>query len=442
MASAAEPLSTPVEKTTKPKNKGGKPKGHRSGPKSASLPPPSNTHIMNNPTKLKEEPIFREAVFAPDITIRENNMRTTFTPSCVGVIPIVNNMWMEYRADDNQIDKTITVEGVRYYATGLLWCRIAQLKRANQLNMTEQEQQLLDMCDSTEFNVPSPLAIYLKALGEIQTSTTGQTLIPDFPPMPIEEVNNYTGYYGPINNHNHNLYEEIPCLGVMAEAVRQTVSNTPPGRYVSSLDTPNVPVNSNLLGFEPLAVRRNEGKNFYISLGITQQDFDESILGTAFNYDLMYAVSQWITTRTTFSIDKMKIENMSKHGSQMQTILQHPQLVGTNRVQRNILSEVNNTSLSNESVTNFGAAYYCTFQLYKESPVIQGINLSITSGAWCCRTYTGADAEHTIPPEYIENRNQRRNLPIEYSSNRFSTISVSVSQLRRRTITKMLTSRR
>lgn len=161
---------------------------------------------MNNPTPLREDPIFREAVFAPEITIRENNMRTTFTPSCVGLVPIVNDMWMEYRVDDNQIDKNITVEGIRYYATGLLWCRMAQLKQSNQIELSEQEQQLLDTCKTTDFNVPLPISTYLKALGEIQTSTTGQTLIPDFPQMPIEEVNNFSGYYGPINEQNHNIF--------------------------------------------------------------------------------------------------------------------------------------------------------------------------------------------------------------------------------------------
>lgn len=424
------------------KPKGGKNNGKKFGPKSKTLPPPSNTHIMKNPTPLKDDPIFREAVFAPEITIRENNMRTVFTPSCVGLIPIVNDMWMEFRIDDNQIDRNITVEGIRYYATGLFWCRIAQLKRSTQQEVTEHEEQLLNMCKTTEFNVPQPLAIYLKALGEIRTNTTGQTLIPDFPPLPIEEVNNHHGYYGPINAQNHNLYEEIPCLGVMAEAVRHAASNDPPGRYASALDVPAAQVNANLLGFENLAVRRNEGRNFYISLGINDAVFPESINGTGFNYDLMYAVSQWISKTKTFTIEKMKFENMSKIGAQMQTILQHPQLQDVNAVQRNVLSDINNTSLSRDPDTNFGSAYFCLFQLHKQSPVIANINASLLAQAWCCRTYTGADAAHTIPPEYIENRNARRNLPIEYSSIRFSSISMSVSQLRRRTITKMVISRR
>lgn len=51
------------------KPKGAKPKGHPSGPRSKTLPPPSNTQIMNNPTPLRDDPIFREAVFAPEITI-------------------------------------------------------------------------------------------------------------------------------------------------------------------------------------------------------------------------------------------------------------------------------------------------------------------------------------------------------------------------------------
>lgn len=266
---------------------------------------------------------------------------------------------VEYRVDDNQIDKNITVEGIRYYATGLLWCRIAQLKQANQQEVTEHEQQLLDTCETTEFHVPAPVSTYLQAIGQIQTSTTGQTLIPDFPPMPHEEVANFNGYYGPINQQNHNLYEEIPCLGVMAEAIRHAASNDPAGRYASSLDQEHANVNSNLLGFENLAVRRNEGKNFYISIGITGDAFVETIHGTGFNYDLMYAVSEWISRTKTFANERIRFQNLSKQGAQMQVILQHPLVTNQARVQRNTLGEISNSLLSKESTANFGAAYYC-----------------------------------------------------------------------------------
>lgn len=48
----------------------------------------------------------------------------------------------------------------------------------------------------------------------------------------------------------HNLYEEIPCLGVTSEAVRNAVSGANPGAYASAVVYQNLQPNQNLLGFQ------------------------------------------------------------------------------------------------------------------------------------------------------------------------------------------------
>lgn len=422
-------------------NAGKKPAG-KPGPKSGTLPPPSNTAGKNNPTPTRDEAIYKEAVFGPEIVVRENNMRTTVQPNFIGLIPLVNDMWLEMRVDETQIDKQMTIEGIRYYATVLLWIRMISLKRANNILLTDNEQQLLDMVESTTFNIPEPVYLYLKAVGTIQTTSTGQTLIPTFPELPHQILHEHGGYYGAINEENHNLYEEIPCMGVCSEAVRQSLSDAGPGRYASQLDTPDVQVNSNLLGFENLTNRRPEAKNFFLNLGITDALFAESVPGTGFNYDVVYAISQWLSTTKTFKNQAVNFSTLGMNGSQAQTIIQRPIVTGALANTRNIMSEARETSLSKASTTTFGLGYYCSFQLYKESAINATQNESMRARTWCCQNYDGNNAQTTIPNAYIHNRNERRNLPIEYTSERFETISMRMGDLRKRTIHHLVVAKR
>lgn len=413
----------------------------KAGPKSGTLPPPSNSAGKKNPTPTRDDTIFKDAIFGPEIIVRENNMRTKVQPNCAGLIPIVNDMWSQMRIDENQIDKQITVEALRYYATALLWMRILSLKRSNNLALTDVEQLVWDIVSPTTLQIPEPIYLYLKALGTIQDSATGQTLIPVFPDLPATPVAEFGGYYGAVDADNHNLYEEIPCLGVMAEAIRHTVSNDGAGRYASALDTEHNLVNHNLLGFEDLTIRRNEGKNFYLNIGINENIFPESVEDTALNYDLIFAISTWISTNKTFKIQGVSFDTLGMNGSQTQTIVQRPLPAAGNNALRCIMGETRQTSLSKQSTTMFGLGYYTCFQLHKAS-ADDADNESRASARWCCQTFTGANADHTIPADWIENMNARRNLPVEYNSERFETISMRLGDLRKRTLHNMLIARR
>ncbi|EZA58147.1 hypothetical protein X777_01875 [Ooceraea biroi] len=85
--------------------------------------------------------------------------------------------------------------------------------------------------EQTSFAIPEPILMQLKILGATQT-TTRQHIYPQFPTIPTA-----FWMYGPLDERTHNLYEEIPCLGELSEAVRHAISNEPPGRYNSALIT-------------------------------------------------------------------------------------------------------------------------------------------------------------------------------------------------------------
>lgn len=90
------------------------------------------------------------------------------------------------------------------------------------------------MTENSTFVVPEPIMTQLSVIGTTQT-TTRERLFPEFPSLPIEEINGHGGYYGRISEQNHNLYEELPCLGVTSEALRASISNAAPGPYPSAL---------------------------------------------------------------------------------------------------------------------------------------------------------------------------------------------------------------
>lgn len=87
---------------------------------------------------------------------------------------------------------------------------------------------------------------------------TKEHLKPDFPDIPVARIDGFGDYYGNLSSINHNLYEEILCLGVFSETVRHAISNDPPGSYIFALTITDLTPNKNLLGFRNLSNRRNE----------------------------------------------------------------------------------------------------------------------------------------------------------------------------------------
>lgn len=219
----------------------------------ANKPPPSQKSpasqpkprpILNKPTVLDANakgkhstasgnPAER-AVFRESITVRETRLKTTFTPSSPALIEIRHNTFAELLTDDAQLGKALLPEYLDYYSTAMLWFRIVHLKQKNAQALTPSEQNILTLVQTATFRVPEPIFLQLRQIGNIVTKTE-QHLYPEFTDLPIEFLNSQPRYYGPIqlpapaaDANIHNLYEEILCMGVLAEAVRQVISDAAP----------------------------------------------------------------------------------------------------------------------------------------------------------------------------------------------------------------------
>lgn len=149
-------------------------------------------------------------------------------------------MYSELITDDSSLTKVLLPEYVDYYSTAMLWLRIVNLKLKNSQPLTEEEDSLQGLTQSSSFIVPEPLNLQLRQLGNT-VSLTRQHLYPTFPPLPVEILQGHGGYYGELLPPEeggdvtiHNCYEEIPCLGVLSEA-SATHYPTHPLAYTSHL---------------------------------------------------------------------------------------------------------------------------------------------------------------------------------------------------------------
>lgn len=306
----------------------------------------------------------------------------------------------------------------------MVWLRAITLKQKNSQPITQVEDQLLTLTQTTPFVIPEPILLQVRQLGNV-VSKTGQHLFPSFPPLPTNVIQGSGSYYGPllepavgVNNATHNLYEEIPCLGVLSEAVQASLGNNPPGPYVSNVTYRGHQPNSNLLGFRPLGTRRPEPKNLAFDCGITDAFFPSYPAQTGFNFECLVQISNVLANTKTFKNTEVVFSTLSEVGALSQLVMSRP----TSQAGMNCLRGVQTaTSLSNDSMSTFGSAVFFDSQLVKEPGPGQA------HSAWCVFTPTAAIV---VPPEWINNRNARRNLPVQYQQRTFQSISQQASAFR------------
>lgn len=288
----------------------------------------------------------------------------------------------------------------------MLWLRIIDLKHKNSELLTVEEDEVWNRTHTTSFSVPEPILLQLRQVGNITVKHLNQHLYPTFPQLPTWVIAGHGGYYGELvapaidtNDSIHNLYEEIPCLGVMSEAIRAAKRNAPPGPYQSAITYQGLQPNRNLLGFKPLGSRRNEPKNLAFSNNITEVDFDSNPPNTSFNFNFLIAMSSLLSTTKTFKITNTLISSLPITGSTSQLVISAPEMqqgvTCLQGVQRH-------SSFVKDSLAVYGFSVFYNSQLIKEDYP------NGSTDSWCL---ISPGAGIPIPDEWIENKNERRDLP-------------------------------
>ncbi|KAF6198426.1 hypothetical protein GE061_008174 [Apolygus lucorum] len=266
------------------------------GKPNAPLHLPAGQHRSQDTTSsqsaVRNEPILSSA-FSTDFAVSEEQHVTEFTPAMTNLMLVANECLVQYSTDDTRLERSMIPEAFRYYFVAIAWIRIIALKDLQRQPLTQDERNVLSALVAEKFTIPEPLDVYIKQYGSVVPSTESH-LYPAFPPLPVQQVNGFGGYYGPLNVDTHNLYEEIPCLGVAAEAVRRSLTNDEPGHYQSALTTQDLIANENLLGYEDLSLRLAEAKAKLLKLGISSTRFPEIVPSTGLNIRILQFVSNWI----------------------------------------------------------------------------------------------------------------------------------------------------
>lgn len=71
------------------------------------------------------------------------------------------------------------------------------LKERTSQPLTQEEQDLLLLIQLCSFVLPDPLLMQTCALGTV-VSSTKQHIVPEFPPMPAEAIQELGGFFGPL----------------------------------------------------------------------------------------------------------------------------------------------------------------------------------------------------------------------------------------------------
>lgn len=399
----------------------GRPKRGPSGP---GLAPPSSVAENNaNPTPQKNHNMWEEAIFGLDVRVVEITPTQEFDANLSKAINVSDEIYANLSPDDPHLDKKLAKLELRYYTAALAWMRLLDIKqKQTKTALTIEEKAIIASVADVELNVPQPLMTYLTALGA-NTDEMGKTTHLRVPQLPTTVVAGFGGYHAAnINADTHNLFEEVPCLGIMADAV-MAQSAVAPAAVNYRVATPNgATIGTGLVGWttrpappRPEITRRLWGQ------GITDTEFPEFVPNTRFNLKYLLSISDELSKITTFRLDKFKVQTLSRLGAPAVVITTRPKLPEESFDWKS--RSVEASSAAESPTSQMGLALMCGFQLYKEDG--PGANNDEKSKNWSSvipDPATAADARWTMPDPWKNNRNGRRNLPAGVGTERFRTL--------------------
>lgn len=389
----------------------------------ANLPKPSQiTANAAKPTPQKDEAIYDTAIFSADISRRVLHPQTEFTPSAQRFPALVSDTYKRLVTDDPRLPRMLTKEMLSYYGIACLWARLIDIKaRREHTPLTEVEREFHRFFKTKTYAIPQPLLIYLRTWGHFRDQRGNLLYLADHT-LPVTVVGGRTGYHSNrITAQNHNLYEELPCLGVagdVLQAVAQRVAGAVPAIPVLP---PHTAASPNLLGFTgPIPLYKEEISTTLDSYGITPNQFNEFLATTRLNVQLLNYVSNILAATSTFKINMVNITDLGTEGTEAQLVTSKPRddnMLGT--LCHDCIVEIRSPSATTDTI--MGVAFIFGMQLYKEP-------FGGEHSSWVC-VQPAPEQVWNVPEAWIENRNERRVLPQNYRHD--ESASVPDSQVTR-----------
>lgn len=159
------------------------------------------------------------------------------------------------------------------------------------------------------------------------TDQMGKETRHQVPDLPIIMVQGFGGYHANvINTDTHNLFEEVPSLGIAGDMVMAlaaaALEPVPNFRVAIPASTR---ISQNLVGnTTPIGPRRPEIVQRLTGLGITANTFREYVRGTRFNLKYVKALSDIIGQLETFKMEKVCFKKLTLSGGKTQVVISRP----------------------------------------------------------------------------------------------------------------------
>lgn len=361
----------------------------------------------------KEDSIFHESVFGAERVLKPARREIAFNPSLTGFTAIVNDAYKAYRNEKRkQVAKEFTPECLRYYSACLFWLRAIGIKSQSGEALTDAEQRVFQALEHKQFNVPEPVFLALKAIGNIKTRT-GDYFNATFPELPVAQAGVVPGTLGVIDAANHSIYEEMPVVGVALEALVERVSGADPSRtrpYVSKLAPQRAAATTNLQGYTRLPACRMEAITFINDLGIEDGVYPPGIANSGIIFNVMATISEYLQGTETFKLQTLNPLTLPPTGSIGQIIQSMPQVNELDESSTAANCYVQMQSMTAESAALAGVSEVFGLNQWKVNRNIAD-NRRLEMSPWSCLLFT---ADDDIPAGYTEHRNSRRNLPERY----------------------------
>lgn len=367
---------------------------------------------LQQPTKFQFEEtkannILDQFVFGNEVYM-EKCINDHFFSNYSKIIDIAKDMYDLYF--DDFYGRGLQVEELYYYATALLHFRLLEAKYRSHSFMTDKERLIrLHVC-GIKFNIPSPLYVFLKEIGTLSLEPYGEQNL-KAPALPVTVIQGFGGYHAKeVNEDNHNLFEEVPSLGIAGDMLMDIAALKDSVKQKSTCLRLGKPENSefteNLVG---LSLNHSpRGRDYSLTRGrlcrfnITAEEFEETFQDTRINLPYILYLSEIMRCLT-----KLKIYNTPSNidGGVTQLILTRPKNLKPDQTWRTCVIDV----LCNISagVYVFEWAHFCGFQLFKEDG--PGDTRSEKVANWSCVRGVGENP-WVMPDKWYDNRNERRQL--------------------------------
>lgn len=394
----------------------------------AELPPPRKLEAANTPTPQRNHDILSEAIYAPKVTIAELQPLEMFEANFSMLPNISNVIYRELEKDASQLDRAFTKEELNYYTTALLWLRLLDIKKKNgRQNLTQAEKDLLRTTENDTYTVPAPVYAYLQSVGNVK-DTMGKTTYLKVPDLPTAVAEGLGGYHSvEVTTTTHNLYEEVPCLGVAGDMVMLLSSQyTEPARNFKIKFPVGTEASQNLLGNQvAIGDRRPEIKRKLAGYEITQTAFPDDGNGTRFNRPYVLAMSDALKKCNTFKNEEVTFSKLTTNGNMTMVITTEPEAVGPTERWTNVTAY--STSPEESSAATLGAASIFGFQLKKKAKTEEATFEANKN--WLCVRKTG-QGDWPGMRDWFDNKNARRQLPPVLQTARFYSLGLNLEEQR------------